>query len=518
MMDFIRQFQVAGRRFSRDSARGSSSEPRPTRSRRFPLTVEPLERRELLATIQDFQVPGVGTPFTPQQFGSPPGPTVVPQTPTTSAMELTSGLAAVPNQNNQISFNTSDSGTFNSVSAAFQFRIFPGTGRGDGLSFALLNTTNFGTTGAATQSPVPEKGLFTNSLGIGFDTTQGPSDPSDNFVVVSFNSTPIQSVPINKGVLDLASGLFIQVQVSVNFVSSLVSVTLTPSGGSALPVISGLPVAGLSPYQSRVNFAARSVTTLATMDLSNVAVQFVGSRAPGSISFASTTYTVAENTPTGFAAIDLVRTGGTAGSVTINFVTADGTAKHGVNYTSITQLVTFGEGQSTQTVDVPVIADGIRDGDKTVKLFLSNPTLQAGLIDPLTATLTITETDPVPPRVSPRVQLIYAPHTHRVTGFRLTFSQSMDKTSAQNLANYVVILPPVHKNGPQRFVALSSAVLDPTGLLVTLNRANVGMHLTRVVQILVRGKPTTGLKDTTGTFLAGVNSQAGTDALLTVSV
>ena len=94
----------------------------------------------------------------------------------------------------------------------------------------------------------------------------------------------------------------------------------------------------------------------------------------------------------------------------------------------------------------------------------------------------------------------------------------MDATAAQNLNNYVVSMPPAHKGGKARTVALSQAVLDPSGLFVTLYRANVGVHLTKLVQIIVRGKPTTGLISTNGTFLAGTSGVSGTDAILRISV
>ena len=135
----------------------------------------------------------------------------------------------------------------------------------------------------------------------------------------------------------------------------------------------------------------------------------------------------------------------------------------------------------------------------------------------IVATLTITNTDLPAPTVSHTVQLVYAPHTRRVTAFRLQFSQPMDPTSAQTLSNYEVLLPPAHKNGPVRVVALSHAVLDPSGLFVTLYRASLGQHLTKLFQIVVRGKPSTGLIGTNGTFLAGKGGVAGTDATLTVS-
>jgi hypothetical protein len=226
---------------------------------------------------------------------------------------------------------------------------------------------------------------------------------------------------------------------------------------------------------------------------------------------------VDENQPT--AQIDIVRTGGSAGSYTIGFAAADGTAKNGVNYEAVSGDVTFGEGVTFQAVNIPIIDDHLDDGNKTVNLYISNlPTGTAPIASPIVATLTIVNTDLPAPTVSPKVQLVYAPHTRTVTAFRLQFSQPMDPTSAQTVSNYEVLLPPAYKHGPARVVSLSQAVLDPSGLFVTLYRASLGQHLTKFVQIVVLGKPPTGLIGTNGTFLAGTDGVSGTDAVLTVSI
>jgi hypothetical protein len=521
MMDLIRRFRPSGRSRAIGSVFSKASESRLPRVRRFALLVEPLERRELLATIQNFNVPGTGTPYTPQQFGAPPGPTVVAGAPAgNSVMELTDGTAPIPGQINQVAFDLSDSGTYNQVSATFDFEIIPSAaGRGNGLSFALLNTANFGTSGAAA-TPLAEKGLFKASLGIGFDTNQGAGDISNNFVVISFDSARLTEIPINPAVLDLASGIIITAQIGVNFTSSQVSVALTPAGGQTLSVVNNFLVAGLAPYQSRVAFTASAVTSQATMALDNVNVQFIGLRQTGTVSFSSTTYVVAENDPSGVATIDIVRNGGTAGSLTVNFVSADGTAKNGVNYTSIAGIVTFTEGgPNVIPVQIPIIDDHVQNGNKTVKLFIGNPTFAAPLIPPIQATLTILETDAASPTVSPRVQTVRVANTRLVSAFQLSFSQPMDPTTAQNVANYQVLLPPAHKKGPKRAVPLSQAVLDTSGTIVTLYRADLGrQHLTKFVQIVVRGVPPSGLRGTNGSFLAGTNGQGGTDAVLVVSV
>src|SRR4051794_39923878 len=114
MKDFIKQFQGSGVRsltgYASSTCRGQGRR----RCLHFPLAVEPLERRELLSTIQTFN--GTGTAFVPQQIGGPPAGTVVtnggPNGSNSYLLATTPTIAATDNDNS-ISFVTSDPGTFN---------------------------------------------------------------------------------------------------------------------------------------------------------------------------------------------------------------------------------------------------------------------------------------------------------------------------------------------------------------------------------------------------------------------
>jgi hypothetical protein len=530
MMDFKRRFRAARRRSSGIFGRGGPDDAARRPSLRLAAEVDFLERRELLTTVQDFTTAG-GTPYAPDQVGLPPGPTVLPNGPSTGLgfLQLTNPNA-VGTQNNSISFDTSDPGTYQQAVATFQFRITPGPGgtRGNGLGFALLNTGNYGTAGLAA-SPVPEEALFTASLGVGFVTTAGGAAATDNAVVISYDFAPVQSIDIPRATLDLASGVWITAQITVNFSGGTVGVVLTPSGGQPIAVAppSGFSVPGLAPYQSRANFGARAQGTTqgttqtpnpADIGLATVNVTYTGLRQAGTIHFGSSSYSVNEDA--GVAAIDIVRAGGTAGSFTIDFVSADGTARNGLNYTSVAGTVTFAEGQTTSTVNIPIIDDGVYDGNTTVNLYISNPTLAAPLGTPITSTLTIVNTDPyrTPPTVSRRAGLVYFPNSRRVEAFQLTFNTPMAATAAENIQNYTVFTP-ANRYQRKRTVAIAQAVLDPTGTVVTLYRlATDRTHLAKSVRIIVRGSPLTGLTDAVGTFLAGVNGQAGTDAEVIASI
>ena len=116
---------------------------------------------------------------------------------------------------------------------------------------------------------------------------------------------------------------------------------------------------------------------------------------PGAIGFSLSAYTVLESA--GLALIPVTRTG-TAGAVTVDFTTADGSAIAPVDYAAVSGTLSFGGGETTKTVAIPILEDGLREGNETIRLILSNPTGGATLSATTSqAVLTITdnETGPV---------------------------------------------------------------------------------------------------------------------------
>jgi len=110
---------------------------------------------------------------------------------------------------------------------------------------------------------------------------------------------------------------------------------------------------------------------------------------PGSLQFNAASYNVNENQ--GTATITVARTGGSAGSVTVNYATSNGTATAGSDYTATSGTLTFAPGMVTQTITVPVSGDRVNEPDETFTLSLSaaiNATIAAG-----TATGTIANDD-----------------------------------------------------------------------------------------------------------------------------
>ncbi len=60
--------------------------------------------------------------------------------------------------------------------------------------------------------------------------------------------------------------------------------------------------------------------------------------------------------------------------VTVDYTTADGTAKAGQDYTATSGTLTFNAGETQKTITVPVLGDTASEGDETFTVTLSNPT------------------------------------------------------------------------------------------------------------------------------------------------
>jgi uncharacterized repeat protein (TIGR01451 family)/uncharacterized delta-60 repeat protein len=93
--------------------------------------------------------------------------------------------------------------------------------------------------------------------------------------------------------------------------------------------------------------------------------------APGVLAFSQTNYTVSEGATN--AVITITRTNGTAGTVSVTLTTSNLTAFAGVNYSNVTYVVTFADGETVQSVDIPVIQQTVAGPNVTVLLTLSNP-------------------------------------------------------------------------------------------------------------------------------------------------
>lgn len=283
------------------------------------------------------------------------------------------------------------------------------------------------------------------------------------------------------------------------------------------------------------------------------------------VSFSSTYYTQDKDAPTGVADIDVVRQGGTNSTATVNFYTTTNgmTAVPGIDYHPTNVIVTFNPGQSDVQVQVPIINNGLVEGNTTVGLVLTNA-LNTLLYAPSNAVLTIIDTTPSAGRLSFSSTNFAANESAgtayltvvRTNGSTGSVSASYTTTSgtAQPGVNYVsssgtitfangqtsgtIAIPLVQNNLVQTPVSFTVTLSNPTGgaqlvaptnATVTILSDNFGVAFSSATNyvgetnsygyIAVQRVGDTSIAfdvnyaTTNGTALAGVNYQATSGTL-----
>lgn len=112
---------------------------------------------------------------------------------------------------------------------------------------------------------------------------------------------------------------------------------------------------------------------------------------PGVLAFSTSTYTVSESGTS--ITIPVYRTTGVGGSVSVSYVTSDGTATAGADYTATSGVITFADGDSIENITIPIIQDSLTESSETFSLTLSSPTGGASLGSIFSTTITITDDD-----------------------------------------------------------------------------------------------------------------------------
>lgn len=163
----------------------------------------------------------------------------------------------------------------------------------------------------------------------------------------------------------------------------------------------GVPVT-VSLLESAVNEAAVDLGpagpdndygagVLDLMDAYNWLVANAGSPQPGQLQFSAAAYNVDENAAS--ITVTVTRTNGSAGDVTVDYATADGTAAGGADYEPTSGTLSFLDGETSRTFTVTILDDTLDEGDEDFTLTLSNPTGGAAIGNPGTTSVNIVDDD-----------------------------------------------------------------------------------------------------------------------------
>ena len=110
------------------------------------------------------------------------------------------------------------------------------------------------------------------------------------------------------------------------------------------------------------------------------------------LQFEFSNYSVAEDA--GTVLIGVLRRDDGNFPITVDYATTDGTAKSGVDYTGVTNTLSFATGQTVTLFTVPIHNDSTKEGGKSFRLTLNNPTGGGILGTPRSVTVTILDNDP----------------------------------------------------------------------------------------------------------------------------
>ncbi len=115
----------------------------------------------------------------------------------------------------------------------------------------------------------------------------------------------------------------------------------------------------------------------------------------GSIAFVSGAQSVLETA--GSATINVARSAGSIGAVSVDYTISSGTATAASDYTAVSGTLNWADGASgNRTITLPVLDDALAEANETVVLSLSNASGGAVLGSGKTSTVTITDNDGSP--------------------------------------------------------------------------------------------------------------------------
>ena len=188
---------------------------------------------------------------------------------------------------------------------------------------------------------------------------------------------------------------------------------------------------GLSNATGGAAIGARSTATVRIEDDDQAP------QGPGSVEFSSFAYGADEG---GSASLELRRTGGTAGQVSVDYQTVDGSATGGADFEPRSGTVTFAAGEDRSTIAVPIDGDSASEGVESLSVRLSNPTGGASLGALRTASVVVFDGGEQPQSLTADEVLcdgfrlagfldrttVQAPNGDKPLGLNLTFTRSGD--------------------------------------------------------------------------------------------
>ncbi len=290
-----------------------------------------------------------------------------------------------------------------------------------GIAGFNLFAPNYGVD--ATHQPATENNTM-HSRGKDSGAYSGPANDTPSFSRTNLPPVPQIGAPVNATLK--ATTLAVPVFASLSPISSAPPVSdkvmvknATQSGGvvtvrastsnsggcSTLTATYGatsLAMGGVSGANCTVAFASPFYPTGgSTVDVVtnnsqglNVFDYPIVSANPGGFAFSAQAYSVSESG--GTATITVNRILGSTGAVSVNYITSNGTATAGSDYTAASGVLSWGDGDTAdQVITIAINNDAATEGNETIILTLSMPTNGTTLANPNQAVLNIVDDENV---------------------------------------------------------------------------------------------------------------------------
>jgi hypothetical protein len=306
-----------------------------------------------------------------------------------------------------------------------------------------------GTTGVAvffgTRNALRGNSIFSNgALGIDIfgdgvtpnDTTDTDTGPnlSQNFPVLTSVQTSSGNTRIQGSLKSTPNTIF-----QIDFYSNA---ALDASGnGEGGQFFNTTPVTtnGNGDATIDITFAqvlatGRAITATATDPNGNTSEFSSGDEtaANGSTRFTVSAFNVIEDI--GLLTITVQRTGGSAGNLSVNYATADGTATAGQDYTSTSGTLNFSNGETAKIFQIPIVNDDTTEPDETFTIALNSPNVET-LGAPSLMVITVQDRTTVPSLFMADVAVDEGgPGTTTQAQFTLTLSAATGRTVSVNYA------------------------------------------------------------------------------------
>jgi hypothetical protein len=305
------------------------------------------------------------------------------------------GTAALPNLQHGVLFAGADNNTLGGIqSGAANIIAFNG---GDGAQVI-----------SGTGNSIRGNSIFSNGeLGIDLNFLNGVTfnDLGD----VDFGANNLQNFPVLTSVSSNASSTTIQGSLNstanstfqIDFYSNA-AVDFTGHGEGAL-FFNTTQVTTDANGNATINVtfpaalpAGRVITATATSANGNTSEFSAAdaSGATGSLQFSVPSFTVIEDI--GQMMVTVERVGGSNGSVSVEFATANGTAIAGQDYTAATGTLNFANGETSKSFAVPILDDATTEPDETFTVLLKNPSTLEALGTPSSMAVTLQDKSTVP--------------------------------------------------------------------------------------------------------------------------